>query len=322
MAAIVGAARDEVAEFAGSARYDLVWYHPETAWFAAAGQPSGPAVVDIDEFPEILYQRDQLVSSRRADEQATAAVMEQWERCHREIAAQARYVVVCSPSDRDRLNVPNVAVIPNGYRDVPAALPPPGQGPPTMIYPGLYAHRPNLDAAYELALDILPRVREQIPDARLLLVGEHAGWLDQLASVPGVSVLGRVGRMAPYLRQSHVCPVPLRVGSGTRIKILEAFAYGVAVVSTVIGAEGLAVTDGCQLRIADAPEDFAAACATLLRDTALRLRMRERARAFFDARYGGQAISIRTREVAQAAVTGVDVRGLRAWPPEDKGGTR
>ena len=95
----------------------------------------------------------------------------------------------------------------------------------------------------------------------------------QLAQNPTVTIHPNVPSVAPFYQQASLCIVPLRVGSGTRIKILEAFSYRRPVVSTRLGAEGLAVNDGEHLLLADEPEAMARACATLLNDHEMCSRM-------------------------------------------------
>jgi glycosyltransferase involved in cell wall biosynthesis len=117
---------------------------------------------------------------------------------------------------------------------------------------------------------VLPIVRESVPDAALSIVGRNpTGAVRALAeAAPGITVTGTVPDIRPYLEQAAVVLVPLRVGGGTRLKIFEAMAMECAIVSTTIGAEGLPVTDGEDIRIADSAADFAAATVGLLRDPA------------------------------------------------------
>ena len=102
---------------------------------------------------------------------------------------------------------------------------------------------------------VAPRIFDTVPDARVLIVGhDPTEAVRRLASERRVVVTGSVPDMRPYLEQSHVVVVPLRVGHGTRLKILEAFAAGRPVVSTHIGAEGLHAESGRHLVMADSPK--------------------------------------------------------------------
>ena len=113
-----------------------------------------------------------------------------------------------------------------------------------------------------------PALRELVPDAEIRLVGEHLPDLDSLDDRPRVTVTGRVPDIATELARADVVVVPVRYGSGTRLKILEAFAQRVPVASTSLGAEGLGAEDGVQLLLGDTGPDLAEACARLLRRAA------------------------------------------------------
>ena len=113
---------------------------------------------------------------------------------------------------------------------------------------------------------------------------------------------GYVEDVRPVIAGSAVCVVPLRQGGGTRLKILEAMALGVPVVSTTKGAEGLDVVDGAHLLLADEPHDFAAATVRLMRDGALRARLAEQARARVEERYDWRAIGAGFASLVEEAV--------------------
>jgi glycosyltransferase involved in cell wall biosynthesis len=146
---------------------------------------------------------------------------------------------------------------------------------------------PNLDALDYLLEDIFPLVRQASPSARLRIVGRRppAGLKERIARCPGVELVGEVADVRPFLARAAVVVVPLRIGGGSRIKILEALAMAKAVVSTSIGAEGLAVTDGVHLLLADAPSDFAARTVELLKSSEERLRLGENGRKLVVERY-------------------------------------
>ncbi len=146
---------------------------------------------------------------------------------------------------------------------------------------------PNLDALDYLLEDILPLVRQASPSARLRIVGRRppAGLKERIAHCPGVELVGEVADVRPFLTRAAVVAVPLRIGGGSRVKILEALAMGKAVVSTSVGAEGLAVTEGVHLLLADAPSDFAARTVELLKSSEECLRLGENGRKLVVERY-------------------------------------
>ncbi|MCD6289687.1 MAG: glycosyltransferase, partial [Anaerolineae bacterium] len=138
---------------------------------------------------------------------------------------------------------------------------------------------------------ILARVREVVPEARFFVVGQkpHAR-LFPLRSHPAVEITGWVPDTRPYIAGAAVYVIPLRVGGGTRLKVLEAMALGRAIVSTRLGVEGFDVADGRELRMADTPEDFAQVVIELLHDKEQRDRLGAAARAFVESRYGWEQI--------------------------------
>jgi glycosyltransferase involved in cell wall biosynthesis len=148
-----------------------------------------------------------------------------------------------------------------------------------LVFTGSMDWMPNIDAAQRFAAEILPIIRRQKPDCSLAIVGRMPPRsLQQLAERdPRITVTGTVPDVRPFLWGSQVSIVPLRIGGGTRLKIYEAMAARVPVISTTIGAEGLEIHPPHDIRIADSPEDFAAQCLELLADRSARERMRARA---------------------------------------------
>jgi glycosyltransferase involved in cell wall biosynthesis len=136
----------------------------------------------------------------------------------------------------------------------------------TLLYQGGLDWYPNRDAVWFFASRVLPHIRRAVPAARLVVAGRNpsAGFARRLARVPGVELAGPVEDMRTVLRRASLSVVPLRIGSGTRLKILEAAAAARAVVSTRLGAEGLGFVDGEEIVLADEPEALADAVVRLL----------------------------------------------------------
>jgi polysaccharide biosynthesis protein PslH len=157
---------------------------------------------------------------------------------------------------------------------------------PTILFVGSLTWPPNASAAAFLITEVLPAVRRQIPDARLSIVGKDPSpELRALAALDDrVTIAGSVPDVLPYFHQSHVLAVPLQAGGGTRLKILEAFAAGVPVVSTPIGCEGLGAQHGQQLLVAER-SGFADAIVRLLRNAGEARQLAERARPFVRKQY-------------------------------------
>jgi glycosyltransferase involved in cell wall biosynthesis len=151
--------------------------------------------------------------------------------------------------------------------DVPQSpLDPVGASPPAVLFVGGFGHLPNVDAAVRLANRIFPRIRSLCPKAILNLVGDKPPPRVQRLAGNDVIVTGRVDDVTPYLNQAAVVVAPLRLGGGTRVKVLEALASGKAVVASPLAAEGIEATDGEHLILAGSDEELAQATARLLAD--------------------------------------------------------
>jgi polysaccharide biosynthesis protein PslH len=171
------------------------------------------------------------------------------------------------------------AVVPNAV-DVEYFAPLPiVPDPDAMVFTGLLTYRPNLDAALHFAREVLPRIVRMRPQATLTVVG-HGRERDLRAlRALDVRVTGRVPDVRPHLARAAVAVVPVRAGSGTRLKVLEGLAMARPMVSTRVGCEGLNVAHGEHLLVADRDDDFARAAVLLLEDRELARRLGEAGRA-------------------------------------------
>ena len=184
-----------------------------------------------------------------------------------------------------------IEVIPNGV-DITHYRPDfTAEAPAHLIYIGSMDWYPNEDAVDFFADEVLPRIHEKVPDVAFSIVGGNPSVrVQKLAERRGVVVTGRVPEIKPYFAEATVFVVPLRIGSGTRLKILEALAMGKAIVSTSVGAEGLDLRDEEEIFIADAPTAFADAVIRLLTDPQLRRRIGEKGRARVERDYDWRSI--------------------------------
>jgi glycosyltransferase involved in cell wall biosynthesis len=141
-----------------------------------------------------------------------------------------------------------------------------------LVFVGSMDWLPNIDAVLYFVREILPLIRRQRPETTLAIVGRTPPHkIAQLTVAdPKIQVTGTVPDIRPYLWGCAVSIVPLRIGGGTRLKIYEAMAAKIPVVSTTIGAEGLSVNPPNDIRLADTPADFAAQCLELLANPTLR----------------------------------------------------
>ena len=205
-----------------------------------------------------------------------------WETFERRILQQVDAVVAFTERDREALarRAPGTSTfrIPFATRLPDSPLDPVGRRPPTIVFVGSFSHPPNVEAAVRLATSIHPRVRRRIPDARLLLVGDTPSKKVERLRDTSVLVTGRVADVVPYLDAAAVVAAPVRLGGGMRVKVVEALAYGKALVASRLALEGLDVTHGEEVLVAESDEDFSDALVGLLRDERRRGELAMRAR--------------------------------------------
>jgi glycosyltransferase involved in cell wall biosynthesis len=201
-------------------------------------------------------------------------------------------VYLCSAADERRLldQVPDArtAVVPNAanveyYRPRPTDPPPDGR---TVVYFGLLSTVPNVNGVMHFAQNIWPRIAAAQPGARWKIIGGRPPPSLQALAGPRVELTGFVADLRPHLAAAEVVVVPLQLGGGTRLKIVEAMAMGKAVVSTTLGAEGIEAVPGRDLLIADEPAAFADAVNRLLSQPGLAAQIGRSARQLAVDRYG------------------------------------
>ncbi|HVD93005.1 MAG TPA: glycosyltransferase [Vicinamibacterales bacterium] len=244
---------------------------------------------------------------RRHAEQATNAatkylMTQQWTRMLRfEADALARFDLVLAVSEADRetfgrlyprsLRAP-LHVVQTGVDTdyfTPASAAPERAH---MVFTGSMDWLPNEDGMTYFCREVFPRIRRAEPEATLSIIGRApTPAVRKLAEIPGVDVTGRVGDVRPHIARGSVYVVPLRIGGGTRLKIFEAMSMGKAVVSTTIGAEGLPVTTGRNIEMADEPDAFAHSVVRLIRDTAARWSIESAARQLVVEKYDWSAVA-------------------------------
>jgi polysaccharide biosynthesis protein PslH len=177
------------------------------------------------------------------------------------------HVVVCKPEDKVFLGSPrNVTVVPNGVPGRPAVDPSRAQAD-EMLFVGTMGYDPNVDAVTFFMRDIMPAILRDHPPARLSIVGkETPERVQRLHDGRTCFVHGTVPEVTPYYESAGVVIAPIRLGAGTRLKVLEGLILGKAVVATTMAIEGLDLRPGIDLEVADTPDAFARACTALMRD--------------------------------------------------------
>jgi glycosyltransferase involved in cell wall biosynthesis len=206
-------------------------------------------------------------------------------------------VVVVSEDERQLLGRispgATATVVPNGV-DLAAHSPLADDGHPgTLLFVGNLEYPPNAEAVVEFCTTTLPHLRARIPEARLLVVGPGAPTSVRALASEGVEVLGRVDRLEEYYRRAQVVVVPLRAGGGTRLKALEAMAFGRCVVSTPFGVKGLHVTDGREILLAEPGAPFARRVEQALCSAELRATIGKRGRRLVEREHNWDACADR-----------------------------
>jgi glycosyltransferase involved in cell wall biosynthesis len=270
--------------------HDVVWFGSlDHAVSLRRAVRARHVVVDVDDVEPAKAEAFLALSAGGRVERLQRRVeLPLWRSVQRRVARHADRLVVCSSLDACRLGT-HAAVVPNTYPD-------PGDGAGAhhhdahrLLLVATYGYEPNADAALWLVRDVLPRLLALDPAARVRLVGRGIDRLTDIADEPGVDIVGPVDDVGLELRRAAAVVVPVRYGGGTRVKILEAFAWRVPVISTSVGCEGLDVGGGVHLEIADDPDAFARACARVIEDRAHAATLTANARALYERHYAPAA---------------------------------
>jgi glycosyltransferase involved in cell wall biosynthesis len=280
---------------------------------AAAAPPW--ASLDLDDDEAATQRRLAALHERRGEpHDARIAVAEagKFERHEAQWLTRFRLRIVCTPAHAGRIAAAYRrgvhAVVPN---TVALAPPTPSGGARgrRILFVGNLSYLPNVDGISRFAREVLPRVRAALGAAVTLRIAGSAPAPEvaALAGLPGVVLTVDPADVAPCYADADLAVVPLDAGGGTRIKLLEAFAHGVPVVATAIGAEGIAAEPGVHLAIADSPAAFADACVRALTDVHWAAGLVERARELVALRY--------SHDVGAAAVRDAFRLGA-SLPPE------
>ncbi len=256
-----------------------------------------PMVYDAHNVEYAILER---FARTRQNPLARAGAEIEWRRVRayeRDVCRRSQLVLVVS--DVDRAVLAGLAGAPARFATVPIAVEGTGVTPireltsePHVLFLGGLHWPPNADALLTFVRDMWPRVLAHRPDATLTSIGrdDHPAAVECRAA-PAVTLAGWVPDIGPFVQQSRVLVVPMRAGSGMRVKILEAMARGVPVVSTAVGCEGIDVEAGRHLLVEDDPARFADAVVRVLADDALARLLASEARALVMARYDVAAVS-------------------------------
>jgi sugar transferase (PEP-CTERM/EpsH1 system associated) len=291
--------REERFDFAHIEALEMAAYLPQLK-----AQPQLKLIFDAHNAEHVL-QRRAFESDRRTLSRWPTALYSwiQWPRLRRFEAETVRAVqaVTCvSPEDAAALRAVapglNPLLVPNGidvesYTQYAQRAASAERNAFCVTFTGKMDYRPNVDGVLWFADAIWPLIRAQRPEAQFSIVGQKpVERVRALHGRDGIAVTGAVEDIRPHIAQAAVYVAPLRMGGGTRFKLLEAMALGKPIVSTTLGAEGFAVQGSRELLLADEPEAFAHAVLTLMEDSASARALGEAGRAFVRAHYDWSVI--------------------------------
>jgi len=255
----------------------------------------------------VIWERNAALANGFSTRWYLSSQARRMEAYEREVCRAAGYVIAVSETDKkqmcERYGVTRISHVPTGvnvdYFEPPAET----ERKADLVFVGSMDWLPNVDAALFFVKGILPRIRERLPWCKVAIVGRKP---DRSVAQLGkhdssLIVTGTVPDVRPWLWGSLVSVVPLRIGGGTRLKIFEAMAARVPVVSTTIGAEGLPVISGTHLTIEDDPVRFAAACVELIEQEERRRRLADEARQLVATRFSWDAVTREFEEILRIA---------------------
>jgi len=287
--------RLRIARWIRSDRIDVILSDTPYPLVNMPAEVSMPVIVNCHNVEHLIlrrYVRSERRQLRRAYAWVECRKLEQWEK---QVCSNASSLLVCSEHDRSAMEKlcprASVTVVPNTI-DVERYGPTVENDGATLLYTGGMDWFPNRDAVEFFVTAIFPELRRLNSRVKLVVAGRPGpdSFHQWLAKIPDVEFRGPVLDMRIEIARATVCVVPLRVGSGTRLKILEAAAMGKPVVSTSVGAEGLEFTQGRDILIEDEPVEFAHVVADLLSDPQRCRSLGEASRRNTEEHYGRPAL--------------------------------
>ena len=303
------AVRQTLGELARRQRVDL-WHLHWLPYVEAVRGLAGRKCYEAHNVEALIWQRHYQHTRHPLKRWYIGKQWRKMQRYEQAVVAEVDQVIAVSQADarllRQLYGIGHVAVVDNGvdhefYDGVVR------QGTaPQILYIADLQSRPNQDAVRQLLTRVFPALRQARSDARLCLVGRNPPrWMRrQASSLDGVALHANVPDLRPYLAQSAVLAVPLRIAGGSRLKILEALAAGLPVVSTRVGAEGLRLRSDEDLVVVETVDEMPAALAAALRDPQRMQTLAERGRQVVQAHYGWKPLADRLDQIWQRCIEG------------------
>ncbi len=251
--------------------------------------PNAKIILDAHNVDHLLYAQEHDVSSSHKHQR----IFQQIKKQELSLYKYADLFLACSNKDRlllEQLNLNSIRGVtaPNGadtYKNI--FREPISTQIPHLLFCGSLDYEPNLDGLQWFAAEIWPLIRAAIPEVRLTIIGRNPQkkLIELLQNYEGIQLLGEVEDVRPYYAAACALIVPLRKGSGTRLKILEAMSLGTPIISTSIGAEGIEIVHGKHLLIADEKQNFATEVVRLLQNASLANMLAKQARQLVENEY-------------------------------------
>ena len=284
-------------ELLASNKFDVIICDFVVAAAAIPWEVACPKVIFTHNVEALIWKRHFEVSRNPLWKMASWGEYQKMLRFEKHYLNKSEHVLTVSEADKDffsdfvdrsKMTVVSTGVDTDYFR--------PGsetEQPNSLVFTGSMDWMPNEDGVVYFLRSILPLIRREIPQVSFTIVGRKPSEKMRVAaaSEPGVHVTGTVDDIRPYVREGSVYVVPLRIGSGTRLKIFEAMAMGKAIVSTTLGAEGLPISDGGDISIADSPEEFSRTVCALLRNPDARRRLGAAARQLVEQHYSWSSVA-------------------------------
>lgn len=290
-------------ELLASNRYDVIICDFVVAAAAIPWEVDCPKVIFTHNVEALIWKRHFEVSRNPLWKMASWGEYQKMTRFEKYFLNKAEHVLTVSEADKDffsdfidrrKMTVISTGVDTEYFRPGSAT-----EQPNSLVFTGSMDWMPNEDGVLYFLRSVLPLIRREIPQVSFTIVGRKPSEKLKAAAAaePGVQVTGTVDDIRPYVREGSVYVVPLRIGSGTRLKIFEAMAMGKAIVSTTLGAEGLPISDGQDISIANSPEAFSTKVCMLLRDPQERRQLGSAARQLVEQHYSWSSVAAEFNDV-------------------------